>query len=113
MKKSEREKLQKAKAAAKKAVEEKKARKAEKKREGGKPGILSSIVEIIQTSKKPVGRADILESLATKFPERNKDAMKKTVQAQLGGKKRPLRIEREKGLKLVIDEEGAFKLAKK
>jgi len=47
--------------------------------------------------------------LAERFPDRDKDAMLKTVKAQLGGKKSPCRMEKEKNVKFIFSDKGVTK----
>lgn len=76
-----------------KAKAEQKAKElAEKK----KPGVIARILEIVQTSKTPVTQQQILAKLVSEFPKREEKSMLNTIKAQIGGKKRPLRMEREK-----------------
>ena len=67
-----------------------------------KSGVIQTIIDSL---RRPVRMTDILNDLMISFPERSADGMMKTVKAQLGGKKRPLRIEREKGIELIINNE--------
>jgi len=66
-----------------------------------RPGVIRSILEIIETSEKPVNETQILAELQTRFPDRAAEGMTKTIKAQIGGRKRPLRMELEK--KVAID----------
>lgn len=76
-----------------KAKAEQKAKElAEKKR----PGVIARILEIIQSSKTPITQQQILAKLVEEFPKREEKSMLNTIKAQIGGKKRPLRMEREK-----------------
>jgi hypothetical protein len=71
------------------------------KKEG--PGVIASILEAIP-KKGSTTLEKIHEFLIARFPDRDKVAMKKTINAQLGGKKSPTRLEREKGVKLTISD---------
>ena len=73
------------------------------------PGVIATILEIIE-QKGPISREKILTQLSKKIPDRDADRMAKTIQAQIGGKKRPLRMEKEKGIKFTISKEGEFSL---
>lgn len=84
-------------AEAKIKAEEKAKKEAEKK----KPGVIKTILETIRKSEKPINEATILEELVKEFPKREASGMQKTIKAQIGGKKRPLRMEREK--KVIFD----------
>jgi hypothetical protein len=76
-----------------------KGKKSEKKEKG--PGVIASILQVIKDNG-PVARESILDELTELFPDRDPKAMNKTVQAQIGGKKSPTRMEREKGVKFKI-----------
>jgi hypothetical protein len=67
-------------------------------------GVIASIKKII--TKTPKTQDEILEELASLFPERDKNGMRKTIIAQLGGTSRPLRIEKERhfNLELSVDQ---------
>ncbi len=70
------------------------------------PEVISSIKRIITT--QPKTQEEILKELTILIPGRNEKGMRKTIIAQLGGKKRPVRIERERHFSLIInvDENG-------
>lgn len=72
-----------------------------------KPGVIKTILDCIEKDG-PITKEKILAKLIKKFPERSGDKMKKTIAIQIGGKKRPLRMEREKEVKFTITEEGSF-----
>jgi hypothetical protein len=61
-----------------------------------RPGVIASILDFITASEKAVTQAQILEHLKAEFPKREESSMLSTIKAQIGGKKRPLRMEREK-----------------
>lgn len=79
--------------------EEKPAKKEGAKKEGpkkagepGKPGIIATIVSLIEESgKKGITKAEILKELVDRFPERSEDSMKNTINVQV-----PARINKEK-----------------
>jgi hypothetical protein len=82
----------------KKEVEkEKEKEKPPIKKAGGKnePGIIASILEFISASEG-IQISKIHEKLIARFADRDSKAMLKTIKAQIGGKKRPCRMEREK-----------------
>ena len=79
-------------AEAKLKAEQKAKEQAEKKR----PGVIVSILDFIKSSKKPVTQAQVLAHLEVEFPKRETKSMTNTIKAQIGGKKRPMRMEREK-----------------
>ena len=85
--------------------EPKKDEKVEKRnvRKGKGPGVIMTILDLIRKNG-PIDKGQILEILVKSFPDREENKMKKTVNAQIGGKKRPTRMEREKGLEFIIDE---------
>lgn len=78
---------------------EKPAKKEGAKKEGpkkagepGKPGIIATIVSLIEESgKKGITKAEILKELVDRFPERSEDSMKNTINVQV-----PARINKEK-----------------
>lgn len=65
-----------------------------------KSGVISSIINIISS---PHTKEEVLKKLTTLFPERNPEGMRKTINCQLGGKNRPLRIENEQRIQLNIE----------
>ena len=65
-----------------------------------KLGVIESIKNTL--TNVPKSQGEILEHLILLFPERVPESMKKTVQAQLGGRTQPVRIEREKNFELII-----------
>lgn len=85
---------------------EKKKQAAGGKKKGGKdsgPGVIASILEFITKSgKKGITKEEIGEKLTARFPERESVAMMKTINAQIGGKKSPTRMEREKAVEFAI-----------
>lgn len=110
MKKTEKEKLEKAKVAARKKVEEEKAKQAEASasRVGiTKPGIIDEIVAIIK-QYGPIGKKKIHNHLVKKFADREPEKMMKTVNCQIGGKKRPLRIEASRNIELEVTDKGLY-----
>lgn len=84
--------------AKKKAAKEKEKAEAKANK---KPGVIASILIIIQEAKKPITQEGILELLKERFSDRSPESMQKTVRAQLGGKKQPTRMEKER--KVVFD----------
>lgn len=73
------------------------------------PGVIGTILQVI-ADKGPVSKGDILAKLIQAFPERDPDKMAKTLNCQISGKKRPLRMEREKGVTFTIDSYGRYSL---
>jgi hypothetical protein len=71
------------------------------------PGVIATIIELI-TTKGPITKAQIVTALAKKFPDRDAESMKKTVNAQIPG-----RISKEHGLKLVELEDKGWTIKKK
>lgn len=62
------------------------------KGEPGKPGIIASIVEMVEKSgKKGVTKAEILDELIKRFPDRSEDSMRNTINVQV-----PARVNKEK-----------------
>ena len=76
--------------------------KEEKSAEPKKPGVIASILEVIQNSETPVSETQILAELVKRFPDKESASMHKTIKAQLGGKEQPLRMEGEKNVKFVL-----------
>lgn len=63
------------------------------------PGVIATIYESIENSKKGkdgITFEQILTTLVKKIKGREKDSMNATIKAQIGSSKRPLRMEREK-----------------
>lgn len=89
------------KAKAEKPVKEPKAPKQEKPAKEKKVGVIQSIQDVITGSPKTVN--EIVAELAKLFPDKSADSMKQTVMTQIGTKKQPTRMEREKGIKLTIE----------
>lgn len=77
-----------------------KKKSAPKKAKG--PGVIASIQEIV-TDKGPITKAGILKILVKKFPDRDEEAMGKTVNVQL-----PNRMSKEKGINIEVDDKGRF-----
>ena len=75
-----------------------------------KLGVIASILDII-TNKGPINITDIHSELVKMFPDRPADGMRKTCSAQVGGKRRPLRLEKEKGVTFSINDKGEFSIA--
>ena len=82
-------------------------RKAQEIANKKKPGVIARILSVIAESKKPVTQSQILEVLKAEFPKREEKSMLNTIKAQIGGKKRPLRMEREKRVILSVVENKA------
>lgn len=72
-----------------------------------KPGVIARILSVIAEAKTPVTQSQILEVLKSEFPKREEKSMLNTIKAQIGGKKRPLRMEREKRVILGVSENKA------
>ena len=66
-----------------------------------KAGVIQTILNLIQ--KKEQTKATLLKALIRTFPERDKDAMEKTIKAQLSGNNRPTRMERERGVEFKVE----------
>lgn len=101
--------LEQAKAAYEKAKEEYKklTGKSKKSSEPKGPGVISTIQELLTGSgKKGITKNEILDELVKRFPDREKDAMEKTINVQLPG-----RMSKEKGLNIKKSEEGRFFIA--
>lgn len=94
----------KAKADKAEAAAKAKADKAAVATEPKKPGVIASILDVIAKSATPVSEDQIVESLAVLFPEKEKNSMRNTVRAQIGGKTQPVRMETEKKVTFAITE---------
>lgn len=96
------EEKEKAKAEAKAAREKAKAEKAANKPVKEKViGVIGTIQQILTDATEPISQEQIYEALQVKFPEKG-ETMKKTVYCQLSGKEQPLRMEKEKGVKIEL-----------
>lgn len=84
---------------------DKAAGKKPKRKEPKKPGVIATILEIIQNG--PVSKKQILAKLKSRFPDRPVDGMEKTINAQL-----PNRMAKEKGIKIKVDDKGRFSTKK-
>lgn len=72
--------------------EGKKGTAPKKAGEPGKPGIIATIVSLVEGSgKKGITKAEILAELVANFPDRSEDSMKNTINVQV-----PARINKEK-----------------
>lgn len=71
------------------------------------PGVISTILEILTANKgKEISSEKILQGLVKKFPDRNVDAMKKTINVQLPG-----RMSKEKKVNISKGTKGGYILA--
>lgn len=91
----------------KKLAEAKREARALEQAAKKRPGVIKTILDIITASKTPVTQAQILVKLQAEFPKREEKSMLNTIKAQIGGKKRPLRMEREKQVIFEIVENKA------
>jgi len=89
---------EKEKPASEKPVVKKEDKPAKKKNSG--PGVITSIMNLV-IEKGPITEDAIVKSLAKIFPDRNPDAMRKTVRVQL-----PKRMNKEKGTNISKTEKG-------
>jgi len=71
-------------------------------------GVIVSILEFIQSSKKPISEESLLEKLVKRFPDRNSESMAKTIKAQIGGKKKPCRMEKERNVSFIFSDKGVI-----
>jgi hypothetical protein len=92
-----------------KTDDKKNKKKAAKSKDKKGPGVIASILQLIKDNG-PIARESILDELTETFPDRDPKAMNKTVQAQIGGKKSPTRMEREKGIEFKI-KDGKYSVA--
>lgn len=67
------------------------------------PGVIGTIIELLQKAdeNKPVSKDQILKELSKRFPDRDADGMKKTINIQL-----PTRIRKDKGFEVLKNENG-------
>lgn len=65
------------------------------------PGVIKTILNLIKSGE--VTEEMIINSLVVKFPQKAKESMSKTVRAQLGGKLRPVRMEKENNITFKIE----------
>lgn len=72
---------------------------------GKGPGIIAAIFDILKaTSKtKPVTKDEILKQLGEKFPDRELDSMKATINVQI-----PSRMSKEKGVTIIHGDKGYY-----
>lgn len=82
--------------------EAKKEKKEKATKSGG--GVLVSIMDVLSKAKTPMTTEEILAHLSKQFPERDAKGMLATIRVQIGGKKRPSRMERERGIKIEVSE---------
>lgn len=71
----------------------------------GKPGVIASIEEFVKKASKtkPITKEQVLEKLCERFPDRDKEAMAKTVNIQL-----PSRLNKEKELGIEKSDKGGY-----
>lgn len=86
-----------------KAKAEQKAKEKAEAKANKPPGVIASILEFVKTSEEKINYEGILAKMQERFPERSSDSMMKTIKAQLGGKKQPTRMEKEKGVEFKIE----------
>lgn len=90
-------------AAKKKKATTRKSKASPKKASKSRPGVIAAIVETLKSgsAKKPLTKADVVEVLVKKFPNRKPLALKRTVGCQL-----PSRLRSEKDLDVKENERG-------
>ena len=94
------------KTATKKAPKKKAATKKE-----SKPGIIVTILALVtEATGDGITEEDILKHLVKTFKDKKKDSMANTIKAQIGSKKRPCRMERERKLTFDVTEKGKDKV---
>lgn len=76
-----------------------KEKKAAPKKDKG-PGVIQTIADLI-VEKGPITKEKILKELSKKFPDRDPEAMMKTINVQL-----PNRMNSERGMKITLTEDG-------
>lgn len=95
-----------AKAVKDKAKEEKAAAKKAKADTPKPAGVIATIFDQIKgakAGKNGVTESEILAALVAARPDKESDSMLKTIKAQIGSNKRPVRMEREKEVTFVIE----------
>lgn len=88
------------------SLKEKPAKAKKQATEKG-PGVISTIADLIN-EKGPITKDKILKELTKRFPDRDPDAMIKTINVQL-----PNRMSRERGMNIVMTEDGYVNKKKK
>lgn len=74
-----------------------------------KQGVISTIHQIIIEAKDPISEEQILDKMEKLFPDRSREAMKRTVKVQISGKSRPTPLEIKHEFKMKITVEGGVK----
>jgi hypothetical protein len=69
------------------------------------PGVISTIFDLVKSSKKGISKEEILSKLTELFPDREKEGMSKTISVQL-----PARMSKERKVKIVKSEDGKFSI---
>ena len=66
----------------------KKAAKPRTKRAPKAGGVISTMIELLKgaSKTKPLSKAELVKKLAAKFPDRESEAMAKTINAQIHGR---------------------------
>lgn len=82
----------------------KKKAKAKKEKAKG-PGVIASIVEFIENSKKGITKDQIVDKLAKRFPDRKPESMKNTVNVQV-----PNKLKTDKDITVVRDDKGRYRI---
>lgn len=88
-------------------------KKIKKENKGKKIGIIQSIFNLIVETKKGISINDIVSELEKKFPEKESKSMCNTVRVQIGSKKPPSRMERERKITFIVTgekDERIFKI---
>lgn len=72
---------------------------------GKGPGVIAAILDILKATSetKPVTKEDMLKQLGEKFPDRELDSMKATINVQI-----PSRMSKEKGVTIVKGDKGYY-----
>lgn len=87
------------------SAEESKSDQKPKKRGPKGPGVIKTIAELVSnaTPENPVSKAQILDELCSRFPDRQRESMEKTINVQV-----PNRLRKEKGLNIQKNDDGYF-----
>jgi hypothetical protein len=69
------------------------------------PGVISTIFDLVKSSKKGITKAELLTKLVELFPDREKAGMEKTINVQL-----PKRMSTERKVNIIKSEDGKFSI---
>lgn len=86
-------------------AEKKEDEKPKKEKKEKRPGVIATIAEVLEgaSEEKPVTKDDILKVLVKKFPDREADSMKKTINVQV-----PTQLRNKKDINVQKNEKGYY-----